>query len=703
MTLDEYLSLVAQHSLEYDRTFALRSYQEYIKSSSADEHIDIHQYIQQYLPPEDMVNLSSVLGTSYSPEHLLHITKAQKWLQRNCEPYIATLCGVYITTATAQTLREFLCNTIPVMDVFKTLCSELAIIFTQALFENYCQKNKTQLLYTRYHPFYSDKWFWTGKIDDLHTSIRQWYMLYSANIPSDIDGFASLMDAANMLSLGPEQLLTWLLTHPTAYQCHNNRCYINISTIDNLSCRWKDVYKVQPIVNKKLSQIPIKARPGAKQMLLCWLENSNHDWLLPAGFFPQQLENILYTDQLSAASCALDMCLNTYPTRQLSCLKDVTGMPLKKLQEKASSGSIIAFKDDNGNWYISENEYKRVATAQEQHISLDNIILSLLNEINSNYDLSSHVKRNHLMNYCNDHNWWELEYTSCDMLPIDGQRFGIAIAAESVDFLKEKLDLWLKGYGQTYDYKFGLIINKFSHSLPDTAKQLINFEKQVHPADKALVDTAEHLCSILQTDIQKPDDPKIESTIIEPFAQNASLVSCEILTEFLMFAGYNTKRQFHFPKSGRLMETSAYPVNDFAIMMAHIVNDDVIRGKKLIQKAIANKRHADLWLYVAVHMFASWRNTDYRQMIPPKLPYPPTEVLQKISDGEISPAELKTIAEYFIATNSLALDVPNKNQRYHRCPKSVFLLPAILLRIIWHHPGNNRSSLSNVLKYRYLC
>lgn len=675
MKLDEYLLTIEQYTKDYDRAFAIKSFQRFCKTHSNYNITDIHQYIQQYFPPDNMVNISSILTTQESPEHCIHVVRAQKWIQQNGYTCLETLRGVYISVHTAQKLQAFLQTAIPVRDVFNEFCTEYNIPFTSAIYENYCHKNKQHLLQTKYHPYQTDRWFWTGATEALHESICRWYMVYSAHIPSDKDGYVSLLDAANMLAIKPEQLLSWLLSQKNAYFCDSGKCYVNVSVIDSICHQWNNIKSVMPLVKEKLAKIPIKARQNVKQPLLEWLDNCNHDWLLPPGTYPQQIDHKQYTDKPLAASIALDAYLNEYPTRQLNCLKDITGMSTKKLKLKASCGAITATTEDSENWYISENEYYRVAEMQKSLIPLDQIVASIICEIESDFDLNSHIKRNHLINYCNENDWWGIEYTFCDDLPIDGLQFNLAIPKEFVESLKDKLTLWLEGYGQTYQSKFELTTKRYSSKFPVTVKELIRFEQHMHKADKALVDMAQLLCLTLQDDISaKSNYQTPPSPLIDVFTQQASLTSCEILSDFLIFSKI-IKGKINFLERGRHIEVNAYPVKDYAVMMAFVVNEDIIREGDLIRKAIANKRHADLWLYVSLHIYAAWRSTDYIRMIAPKLPYSPKETLEKIGIGALSSSKLKSIAEDFIATNALALTVPNKTQGTTAVPRLYFYCP----------------------------
>ena len=673
MTLDEYLSLVTQYTSLYDKPSVVRSYSKLRKGSFAGDKDQICHEIQKLLPTADAVSVQSILE-NYGAVSEGSIGRATKWLEQNREDWQETLCGIYVSSHTAQKFRYFLDHALPIQGEFEVACASFGVEPTQMLYADFCRNFGNQLLKTKCHPFCIDWWFWMDTPEALHKLFRNWYMAYTVNIPSVLEGYVSVLDAATCLEIKPNKLMAWLWEHENYYTYANGRCLINMSTVDSLKTQWDNAYTISTLVQQKIARLPARVRPWVKAQIESWLQSGTHDWVLPVGTLPQQREGVLYTEQPLVANHALDCLINTFPVFLVNRLREITGLSTKKLKMKAQNGAIAATEDESGNWYISINEYRRTVAIQEQYISLDQIILSCLSEIDSKFTLSDYRNRERLINYCNNYDWWGLEYVSCEKLPMDGRIFGIAVAREDADQLQDKLSLWLQGYGLGYDNKFQIITEKYAHQYPDATKQLVRYERQFHSADKALIDMASLLFALLDTDLSRLSERQIEKALIMPFRQSASLVCCDMLSDFLVFGGY-TQRRFVFTRNENCMETYAYPLNDYAVMVAHVVNDTVIREGGLVPKAVANKRHADLWLYVALHVYASWRSTDYIRMVAPLLPYTPEETLKRARNGSLHPKELRTVAEYFVAVNSLALNTPNKTQGTTGVPKLYFYCP----------------------------
>lgn len=691
MMFSEFLSLIDRYASNCDHTSALRLYHAFCKEIVTPDEEQACQYILAQLPKPRTINIRSVLE-KYGQISDTSVWKASRWVQQNGNLWQDTLCGVYVTECAAQKLRAFLSNAIPVITVFERVCSDITISYKQALFAEFCRKSRKQLLHTQYHPFCLEQWYWIGKDEDLCELVRQWYIAYSVNIPSDIEGYLSVLEAATAIGIQTDKLLRWILAHNSSYIYHHGQCLISMAKVTKLRERWNDIQPLAPIVKRKMENIPVHVRKHAQTKLNAWLDSNKHEWILPAGTLPQQQEGLLYTENPVIAEQEMDVQINTYPTIAINRLKQLTGMPVKLLKLKACSGAVAAEEVSPGIWYISKNEYRRIVLMHEQYITLDEIVLSIVKNTDSTFLIESHVNRDNLINHCNNHEWWGVQYTESENLPMNGRHFNVVLARVDAELVTDKLFLWVQGYGQSYQQKFQSIVSRYTGRYPYVINQLIEYEAEVHPVDKAFLDMACFLFELVPKDLHEMTEDEIEQVLIGPFSQMASLSSCEILSEFLLFARF-TKRHFTFAGTSKTMDRRAYPIKDYAVMMAYVANDDIIQKSSLISKAISNKKYADIWLFVALHMYAAWRSTDYMRMIAPAIPYAPQEMLERIKNAEIRPDEFRAVAEWFIETNRLALDKPNKTKGtpgvsdlYFCCPQSCLETFGTILSIaVAHH------------------
>ena len=679
MTADEYLALVEQYVDDYDRPAVIRSFQRFCKEKASCTDLSADAHVQRQLPSEDAVRVRFILSF-YGEPSPYEVEKAVKWFRQNHIPVQETLCGPCVTEEEEKKLRFFLENAIPAQSEFERFCTGIHIKPTPAMFASFRRDYGGQLVATRHHPYSAEQYFWTETPEKLYRTFGRWYSAFSASVPSTMDGHLSVCECAEALGVTPNALLDWLEEHTEAFITHSGQCLIPLPVMRELQRQWTATTPVLELLIPKLNQLPAKSRIAVKQSILTQLQEHPPSWILPADSLPQQAKNALYTASSIFANQDLDDLISSIPALPLQRLKDITGMSLPMLRKKAANGAISAATDDSGNYHISIRERNRIHTVNEQYIPLDDIVLSCPDGDSGLFQLKHYADRENLIVFCEGHDWWELDCVPCEQLPLDGKLLNVAVLREDAEELKDHIWLWLRGYQQVHSVKFKLLTSKFQKKFPFTTATLLRFEKQVRSVDSPLLDMAQLLYLTLSAELKDMSDTQIEHTIITRFQAEATLCACNVLSAFLTFGRF-TKRNFSFSRIGFRVDTLAYSVRDFATIIGYIVNDNIIRDANLISKAVADKKFADLWLFIALHVFAAWRTTDYIRMLPPRLPYPPEEILKKVSTGELTSEETSRVASNFIATNRLVLDTPNKTKGTPGVPRLYFFCPESCLEV----------------------
>lgn len=671
MTIDVFLDQVSMYTPDYDRATAIRLFGQFRKNSLQNSE-EVDAFIKSYLPVEGLIPLRSVLADygNVSPNEM---DKAARWLRANHETVSETLVGPCVTEDAANTLCRFLQSAIPVFPEFEVFCTDLEIPATPPMHADFQCKYRSRLLKTSYHPFLTDTFFWTGDPSDLWDIFSNWYMGYTMLEPSNLEGFFSVKECADYLEVKPAKLLSWLETHEESYILYRGRCLIPVDAANKLKARWQKNHPVMELLTPKLTQFPAKLRYKVKTEVFEHIHRYKPIWILSKDALPQQ-EAIPYTDNPLLADQGLDEIVNRIPALPLNCLTTITGMSLPLLRKKTICGALDAQEDEKGSWNISVNERNRVQALHHQYIALEDIVLELRKSMISKFDARIAYHRENLLGFCQGNDWWGLDYVDCRELPMDGKKFEIAIFREDDPILRKHIRLWMQGYQQAPREKFRIITEDFSCQYPKTVKHLLKYEKEIHEADSALVDMAQLLLISLRKELHDMDANEIEHALVARFSKNATVAACKLLADFLLFGKY-TKRRFRFSGTGIKVDTSAYPVKDFAVMVSHVVNEEIISHTDLVNKAVANKKYADLWLYVALHVYASWRSTDYIRMVAPHLPDTPEIILEKCRNGSFSAKDAIGIAEYFIAANCLLLNVPNKTKGTSGVPRLYFFCP----------------------------
>lgn len=565
--------------------------------------------------------------------------------------------------------------TIPICEEFMHFCEGLAIEYTPAMLANFQTTNKSRLLKISQRAYSIENFCWRGSSMELHAALNQWYMEYTMEDPATLEGYLSIGQAAALLAVNPKVLAAWLWTHCEYYEIHKGHCVIKENVIQSLYNQWDDIRIISKMIPPLLQEIPSTMQVSVKADLLSHIQNNHPSWILRQNTFPQQQKNILYTDQPFIAEQELNNFIRSYAALPLNCLKEVTGMTISQLREKCRYGAINA-TDVNSALRISIYELQRVEQIVKQYIVIDDIVQDCLSHSNSKFRYQIQYDRDNFISFCEGNNWWGIHHIECKTLPIDGKKFDFAIFKEDTVRIKEHIQMWIWGYQQPSEVKFAIIVDMLSKRHPATAKRLSEFERKIHPADAALVDMAQLLYVSLPSELHNMNPNEIENVIVSRFSIESTIAACEILCKFLQFGKY-TNQIFSPNRTGIEVDTTAYSTEEFGVMICHVVNDNTIAHKHLIEKAVKNKRYADLWLYVALHIFAAWRTSDFIRMIAPILPYTPEETLEKVKNHELTKEEAINIAEYFIASNCLRLSKPNKTKGtagvpnlYFHCPQS---------------------------------
>ena len=673
MTLDEFLNLIEKNVNEYDRPSAIRFFRMYCRNNA----LSVDEYIQHLLPTKNDITISSILS-AYDSSGPFEISRATSWLRQNKIPVMDTLCGPCISATSAECLRAFLDSAIPAESEFNRYCLSCSIDPTPALFANFRHCNNQNLHKSRFHPFSTEQYFFLGSLDDLTNLFERWSVDLFANEVSTVEGYLAVRESADILGIKPDVLLSWMWSHPDCWRLESGRALIASSVVLSWHEQWMSAHSIAGILVSKLEQLPVRFRSQTQDMVISSFSSSMPAWIIPDDTLPQQVHGVLYTSDLDLANQAIDEIIETIPVHPILILKEVTSLSTKELKQKISAGIIDATEDENGNFYISKNEQDRISAINQSFISLEDAVISILNNIKSNFDISKQTDRQSLIEFCNTHQWWNASHIECNDHPLDGKRLGIAILCDDLPLLTSPLSLWMRCYRQPYSSQFAAIMSHYSATYPKMTADLLNFEEAEHTADRALVDMVLLLFQVLSSELQKKEDPRIESELLPLFATEASTIAFTTLADFLLFGNY-TSRRFLPSKGGSDIDISAYPFSSFSVMLRHIVDKEVILHDDLVGKALSYKQYADLWVYVALHFFASWRSTDYIGLYAPNLPYSAGEMLRRIRDNNLSANEAIEIAKFFIRENELVMNTPNKTKGTSGVPQLYFHCPASFL------------------------
>ena len=680
--LHDFVSLVCDYAAVYDITAATRLYAQWCKSN-----VPAEEFIKAHLPSPAHISVAAVCNSN----DIAVLARAQKWLKRKKAVIIDTVNGPYVDTEHAAQLADFLHNAIALYPYFVDCCNRHCLPITPATYNRFASFCKENVIKTNCHPLepqYTE--FWIGPVQDLSMFGNTWATEENIDVPLCEESEISVGEAARQLNIKPRRLLDWLYAHPSYFTADCGFIILDREWVDLIARVWKDAAPVGDILDTILSSLPSGKRSTCKADAMTWIRKHSHSWLLNPDQYPQHPGG-MYVSKEDEEKARKDLVAYIYslPAWPLGVLKESTGYPTAKLKDLAKRGNVSGAIQPNGDYLISTNELHRIQDLASQYISLDEIVTNIVhNDDRFNIRLSAH--RADLKNFCSQNDWWGLCVTSGTEYPINSGLCNTLVLKTNADELKGRLSSWLLGYRQDHKTQLTLLLEHYQAQYPNTVTRLRQYYANVE-ITKAIVDMADFLLYLLpQKELQDTTEKEIEE-IVRNFADQATLESSRILVAFL-YESNITRKQYEFDGTGVTIDTSAYTVADFAVMVAPVVNEGVIAELNLVKKAVDSPKGAALWLYVALHIFAAWRDTDYTRLMAPVLNYAPAIVLKMIRDGTYTDDDAIRVANQFIAEHKLMWMRPNKTKSisgvaplYFLCPEDCKAIFGVILSISAAH------------------
>ena len=687
-------------SEKVDNTSAINLYCLWIKSGA-----DVDEYIRDHLPPVDGVSLSDVCDSN-DPAVL---SRAGKWMDQQKIAFVKTIAGPYVDAMGGQQLTEFLGSAIPIYPAFASFCTDAGLPVSPASYYKVVVLCKSGYLFkTRWHPLYSEfTEFWMQSEDALMAIFNRWASQEDMEFHVDDGRYMSVAEAAAYMGIGPVKLLDWLYSHPGCCAIEKGRYLLDRNWVSLVTDTWSHAVRVVDMVDDLVSFLPAGKRTKCKAATLAWVQEKTRTWILDADSYPQHSDGMyIAEDSQEDAQSDLLSYIYTFHAWPIGVLKTYTGYSTAQLKAATKKGLIVGELQDNGDYLITTDEKYRIQAIAEQFISLDAVVSDAITE-GCKFNISTTAHRANFLRFAKDNDWWDICITSGDDYPINSGRFNTLVLTDDADELRRRISSWIRGYGQDCKTQLALLLKHYQDVYPKTVSKIR--KKYAHKdIASAFVDMLDFLLYLLPRK-ELMDLTKAETdTIIGEFADNATLISSQMLATFL-YENKITSRRYIFEGTGYKRNTKAYSVEKFAVMVAPIVNDGVIKELELIRKAVENPKCAALWLYVAVHVYASWRNTDYERLYAPPLQYPPQTTLEMISNGTYTVNDAKKVADAFITEQRLRWMKPNKTKRlsgvkplYFFCPEDCKPIFGLILSIAaaHHYLGDQKKAFIRVVNDR---
>lgn len=248
--------------------------------------------------------------------------------------------------------------------------------------------------------------------------------------------------------------------------------------------------------------------------------------------------------------------------------------------------------------------------------------------------------------------------------------------------IQPNLELWLRSYGADSDEKLKLLTERMTDLYPRTGVLFADFLEYSEADSNAAWKLADYLCFALRRELNAMDEQELHQLAAE-MDRELPLNSARLFSGLLLFAKERGQLQagwvYQFNSRAETGVVEAYDTLDFLKMAYIIFNEDAWEQERLLEKALQSGKHANLWLFVALHFICGWRGTDLVRLPMPKLPCDGKRIREQLATGSFEPESLITELEFRLRFVPLE---PQKTQAYENVPELKLFVPESLRKPI---------------------
>lgn len=248
------------------------------------------------------------------------------------------------------------------------------------------------------------------------------------------------------------------------------------------------------------------------------------------------------------------------------------------------------------------------------------------------------MDRDELLAFMDENEWFGSFYEQVD------DEFMLVMTPE----IENAVSVWLKAYRRSDDEKKEILLAMLESRFPQTGYRFRCFAVSqdswaAHSEWKVL----DFMAAVLEKELQEYSEEEIKVLAASAY-EMLKMKELSLFQAFLSYGGNGkpyTDWNYRF-KSHQIIkpDNTAYSVENFALMAYIVLNPDSWKENRLTEKALGNRRYADLWMFSALHFICALRTTDIMRLPVPELPYDPEKVRKKIREGSFSDADAYGIA-----------------------------------------------------------
>lgn len=259
-----------------------------------------------------------------------------------------------------------------------------------------------------------------------------------------------------------------------------------------------------------------------------------------------------------------------------------------------------------------------------------------------------------LLFFMDTNDWFQLEHT--------GNWDEITVSELPADF--PRLDLWLSTYGLSPEKSCTLLGDFFGNTFPLVHERLTQFflSDSIHYNDRDRLICMDYLLAVLDTDASSWTDSDI-CRILSGANRCLPKKTFAVLSGFCGFMSqegrtYIPKLEIHS------RPTNAFSHRDYAKMCWLTLDEQPIQNGGYMEKAAANARAAEIWLFTALHFVSAVRVPDLCALPVPELPETGETMRNMILSGTFDNKSATELATSWLFRIEMENPAPHKTRRY---------------------------------------
>lgn len=300
-------------------------------------------------------------------------------------------------------------------------------------------------------------------------------------------------------------------------------------------------------------------------------------------------------------------------------------------------------------------------------------LVKILSENNGDHYRDRVNDRDELLAFMDANDWFHSSHTEA--------------AGEVMVFLTEEmqeaLQIWVHAYRKPDREKAAIMMGILENRFPDTGRSFREFASNTEVCgERSTWKVLDFMLADLKKELKDYSDTEINQ-LVESAYRELKMKELSLLNSYLSHdaagAAY-TDWKYRF-SSHQIIKTdnSAYGIREFALMAYIVLNTESWKDNRLVEKALDNQRHANLWLFSALHFICALRATDILRLPVPDLPYKPESIRMRIREGRFTDPEAYDLAYELQYRCRMKGKRPHKTLKKGISPEIKLFIPESLL------------------------